>query len=283
MRQSATGHRSNVSGRRNSRVEHVSRTRRISSRSRGRLVVLAVLGAIAGAVALTVILLPSVDPPPVAWHASGPDQPAATVLNGPAPLKVTREIRRELLQTARIFIETSVRRDHPVRSWQYVDPSLRQGLTRAEWRTGNIPVVPFPAASVSYWKIDEANVRDVLLEMMLVPKPGSGLVSKTFLIDLRHSDGPRRWLVASWTPFGVSESQMALDAEARGDNLATVRSRHLSSAWLLIPLSLLSLTLLTPALVFLVDAARGRRAEALYRKKLRVTSESDVTSNSSPS
>lgn len=187
------------------------------------------------------------------------------------------------MRTARIFIKTSVRRDHPERSWQLVDESLRQGLTRAQWTTGNIPVVPFPAVAVSYWKIDAANVRHVLLEVLLVPKPHSGLVNKTFLMDLHHSNGPRHWLVASWTPLGVSESQMALDAQARGDNLVPVRSRHLSSTWLLVPLSLLSLTVLTPALVFLVSAARGRRAESLYLKELRATSAPDGTSNSSPS
>ncbi len=254
------------------------------------MVALAVAVAVVGAVALTVILLPSVDPPSVSTVASGLDEPADEVAGEPAPLKVTPAIRREIVGTALAFIETSVRRDHPERSWQLVDRSFRQGLTRAQWRTGNIPVVPFPAAHVSFWKIDHANVRDVLLEVILVPKPRSGLLSKTFLIDLRHSSGPRHWLVASWTPFGISGAQMARDAEARGENVVPVRSQHLSSAWLLVPLALLSLTVLTPALVFLVGAARSRRAESLYRenerlyrKKLGATSEPDASSNSSPS
>jgi hypothetical protein len=262
-----------------------SGTRRLSLRIRGRLFAAALLGTAAGAVALAVILLPSVDPPLVPKGEALQDEPTAADIapNEPAPLKTTPAIRRELLRTARIFIETSVGRDHPERSWQFVDESFRQGLTRAQWTTGNIPVVPFPVASVTYWKIDEANVRHVLLEMVLAPKPGSGLVSKTFVMDMRHSNGPRHWLVASWTPYGVSGSQMALDAEARGDNLVSVRSRHLSSAWLLVPLALLSLTVLVPALVLLLGAVKGRRAERLYLRELRSTSESDVNSNSSPS
>jgi hypothetical protein len=51
------------------------------------------------------------------------------------------------LVTAREFIRTAVLREHLGRSWPLLAPSYRHGFTRAQWLTGNIPVVPFPAKS----------------------------------------------------------------------------------------------------------------------------------------
>ena len=121
-------------------------------------------------------------------------------------------------QTAQLFVETSVGRRHPERSWQLVDASLRQGLTRAEWKTGKHSGGAVPGGARRLWRIDEANVDHVLMEMVLAPKPHSGLVSKTFLLDMRPSAGPQHWLITSWAPYGVSPAQMELDAAARGDN-----------------------------------------------------------------
>ena len=184
---------------------------------------------------------------------------------------------------ALLFVETSVGRQHPERSWQLVDASLRQGLTRADWKTGSIPVVPYPVRGVALWRIDEANVDHVLMEMVLIPKPHTGLVSKTFLMDVRPSDGPERWLVTSWVPYGVSQAQMELDAAGRGDNVVPSHDRHLSAAWLVVPVALLLLTIVTPATVFAVSALQSRRAERLYRMSLPSPAESETSSSSSPS
>jgi len=97
------------------------------------------------------------------------------------------------------------------------------------------------------------------------------------------SAGPEHWLVSSWTPYGVSQAQMELDAAARGDNVVPSRGRHLSAAWLLVPLALLLLTIVTPAAVLAVSAVQNRRAERLYRTSLPSPAESEASSSSNPS
>ena len=244
----------------------------------------AVAGIVAGVVTLMVVLLPSVDPPRTQQDTVRPG-PAeeVTETEAPAPLAVTPVIRRQLQRTAQLFVESSVGRRHPERSWQVVDASLRQGLTRADWKTGNIPVVPYPVEHLAFWRIDEANVDHILMELVLTPKPHTGLLSKTFLMDVRPSAGPEHWLVSSWTPYGVSQAQMELDAAARGDNVVPSRGRHLSAAWLLVPLALLLLTIVTPAAVLAVSAVQNRRAERLYRTSLPSPAESEASSSSNPS
>ena len=245
----------------------------------------AIAGLVVGVVTLTVVLLPSVDPPRAQQDPGRTGQPAGAVTESVAPvaLEVTPAIRHQLERMVKLFVETSVGRHHPERSWQLVDASLRQGLTRADWKTGNIPVVPYPVERLAFWRIDEANVDHVLMELVLTPKPHTGLLSKTFLMDVRPSAGPERWLVTSWTPYGVSQAQMEHDAVARGDRAVPSRDRHLSAAWLLVPLALLLLTIVTPAAVFAVAALQSRRAERLYRMSLPSSAESDASSSSSPS
>jgi hypothetical protein len=258
-------------------------TRR-TARVRARLFGVAIAGIVVGVVTLTVVLLPSVDPPRALEDAGRPGPAeAVTEAVAPAPLEVTPAIRHQLQRTAQLFVETSVGRHHPERSWQLIDASLRQGLTLADWKTGNIPVVPYPVEHLAFWQIDEANADHVLMELVLTPKPHTGLLSKTFLMDVRPSAGPERWLVTSWVPYGVSQAQMELDAAARGDNVVPSRDRHLSAAWLVVPLALLLLTIVTPAAVFAVSAHQSRRAERLYRMSLPSPAESETSSSSNPS
>ena len=244
---------------------------------------MAIVGIVVVAVTLTVVLFPSVDPPR-AEDASRPARVAEHVTEAvaPAPLEVTPAIRSQLHRMAQLFVESSVGRHHPERSWQFVDVSLRQGLTRADWKTGNIPVVPYPVERVAFWRIDEANVDHVLMEFVLTPKPHTGLLSKTFLMEARPSAGRDRWLVTSWTPYGVSQAQMELDAAARGDNVVPSHDRHLSATWLVLPVALLMLTIVVPAAVLAAGALQSRRAERLYRMSLPST-DSDARSSSSPS
>jgi hypothetical protein len=252
--------------------------RRFTPRTVRRALWLSLLMGVIGAAALTIALLPSADPPwqPAPVTAAGGEVPPAEPR--PARLELTAAVRHELLQTAQSFVGSSVGRDHPERSWTLVHPVLRQGLTRAEWKTGNIPVVPFPVAHAVGWSIDEATERQVLMEVVLIPESNSGLLAKTFVMELRPARVPHHWLVASWVPLGVSGAQMSMDAEARGANAVPYHRHNLSGAWLFVPLFLLSLTIVAPAFVFALDALRGRRAALEYQR-----TRSGSSSSSSPS
>src|SRR6185312_7438006 len=51
---------------------------------------------------------------------------------------------KSALRTAQKFIQTAVQRNDVGAAWALVTPHMRGGLTRAQWNTGNIPVVPYP-------------------------------------------------------------------------------------------------------------------------------------------
>src|SRR4051812_7904660 len=64
--------------------------------------------------------------------------PAAALPHRAAPITAAeRDIARE-------FIETAVARKNLARAWEIVAPELKQDLTLEEWKTGTIPVVPYP-------------------------------------------------------------------------------------------------------------------------------------------
>jgi len=164
-------------------------------------------------------------------------------------------------------VSTSVSRHHPERSWSIVGPDLREGMTRKQWSSGNIPVVPYPAAGVNLLRLESMEDQTALVEVVLEPPRNSHLVRKTFQIELhRLPSSSRRWLVSSWVPEGVSESQRVVDASKEP---AVVSHReHLSSAWLLAVLGLLvGGLILFPAGLLFRESYQYRRAKADFEHR----------------
>jgi len=106
------------------------------------------------------------------------------------------------------FILTAVSRKKLAESYNYVHPELRQGFTRKQWETGNIPVVYYPASVLdkTAFKIDETYENEVYMEVALLPKANSGWKPQIFYIGLKRlggKDGP--WRVNYWVPRGKPE------------------------------------------------------------------------------
>ena len=103
-------------------------------------------------------------------------------------------------RTAGEFILTAVVRKNLGRSWELTHPELRQGLTRKEWLTGNIPVQFYPAEAIdkASFKIDESHKTDAVLEVALIPKQGAGVKPQIFFIGLKKNAG--HWQVNYWAP-----------------------------------------------------------------------------------
>jgi hypothetical protein len=105
-------------------------------------------------------------------------------------------VRKVLAQ----FVRTAVARCDVGASWNLAGPSLREGTSRAEWRKGEIPIVPYPAArhGQGSWDLVDYSYRNrVGLEVMLFPKPRSGYSMASAQTELvRGRDG--RWRVDYW-------------------------------------------------------------------------------------
>jgi hypothetical protein len=238
----------------------------LSYRRKRRLVALAAVGLVAAGIAVAIVLLPtgqrldlgSTGQPPASQSRPSP-QPRTR------PLSATE--RGRLLASISLFVRTAVARNHPGRSWPIVDSSLREGLTRRQWSTGNIPVVPYPAVGVDLVRLSSLIGRTAIVEVILVPNPTAHLVRKTFQVELRRQvRPPHLWAVSSWVPEGVSESQIDLNAPPASPKVVAAASHppRLSALWIFVPLGgLVAGVILIPAFVLTRDARRMRRARPL--------------------
>jgi len=100
-------------------------------------------------------------------------------------------------QVAFRFVDTAVARKHLAESYRLVTPTLRQGLTLAQWKTGTIPVQPYPVGEAAQrWHIRNSFPDSAQLEVAFVPKPGTSADSELYTVGLRKLGG--RWLVDSY-------------------------------------------------------------------------------------
>ena len=103
--------------------------------------------------------------------------------------------------TVRRFVTTAVERRNPAAAFALAAPELRQGMTRAQWAKGDIPVVPFRdvAWPASHLRFSDASggVRYFVLHL----RSNRRAVEANFWIGLRKAAG--HWLVAYFAPAGT--------------------------------------------------------------------------------
>jgi hypothetical protein len=168
-----------------------------------RSLVRAVFSAIAVIVLVTGLVL-YVESRHPASVASGPGGPAiAPPPNATAQYGKTIKMPQAAVRTAQKFIQTAVLRKDVAASWALTTPRERAGFTRAQWVTGNIPVVPFPRAKFgsAKFKIDRSRERDILLEVLLTSKK-LGVAPIDDFMELVPSG--KGWLVTYFAPRGVN-------------------------------------------------------------------------------
>ena len=141
------------------------------------------------------------------------------------------------------FIESAVLRDHVGRSYDLTDRQLTGGMSRAEWNTGNIPVVPFPREQLQLvrWKLDYSFRDRVGLKVAFQPKPKATVGSMVFNMEL-HAIGRgkgRHWLVDDWTPASPGGSSPTSSSRKALDLSPPAGKPGASAAWLLVPVGLL--------------------------------------------
>jgi hypothetical protein len=119
---------------------------------------------------------------------SGGPAPAASVPLDPQARVVARE-----------FVATAVARKDLARAWTLAAPALKNGLTLAQWRTGAIPVQPYPVAkAAARYTVQVSHPESASLRVTFLPPPASSTAAGDFRLELQRIHG--RWLVASWTP-----------------------------------------------------------------------------------
>ena len=127
------------------------------------------------------------------------DEPAVVVNSGPkAPLP------REARKVAGEFILTTVTRKDLARGWSLAHPALREGLTKQQWLSGDIPVVPYPVSSTdpAPMSVEESYKNSAVMRVALSPEKGAaGVKPQMFFIGVRKFHG--HWLVDYWGPYST--------------------------------------------------------------------------------
>src|SRR5215210_5290588 len=199
----------------------------------------------------------------------------AYVYREPKPVELSKRERARALATAANFVTHAVARRKVGLAYDLAHPSLRAGISRAEWSTANIPVVPFPVEEAR-WKVEYSYPDALGLQVLLYPTAKSRLRPELFAMELTPAGRgtAHRWLVSSWVPSGVMSGGGAAAAAPRSPgaggipNLgATLQQRDapLDTRWLLAPLALLLVVPLVVLGFYVRSWRRGRRAEAAYR------------------
>ena len=110
-------------------------------------------------------------------------------------------------RVARTFILTAVARKKLGAAYDLVGPEIKQGMSRAEWAKGEIPVVPYPVSpkGITEMKVDVSEADHALLEVVLVPRSGDETKPQLFSIELRTGGRgkAKHWLVVGWVPLGA--------------------------------------------------------------------------------
>ena len=103
---------------------------------------------------------------------------------------------------ARAFVATAVARKDLARAWTLAAPELKQGLTLAQWKTGSIPVQPYPVSKAAVrYTVQSSQPGVASLQVSFLPPPASSTPAGDFLLTLQLVHG--RWLVSSWSPQSV--------------------------------------------------------------------------------
>ena len=134
--------------------------------------------------------------------APGPqtrDEPARV-----ATTEAKAPLEPETRRVAGRFILTAVARKHLDEAWDITAPALHQGLTKKQWESGSIPVVPYPVDSLEpvRMSVTRSTATEASIRVFFDPKPGSSSIkAQVFIMQLAKIGG--RWLVTAWVPYNA--------------------------------------------------------------------------------
>ncbi len=171
-----------------------------SPRRRRRLAWAAGLCALALAVLVAARALPRGEelPPETFSSREGID-----VLANEKPVKVTQRDRSAINAALDRFVPAAIARQDPAAAYDVSTPNLRRQATPQQWRTGDIPVHPFPVRGRRFhgWTLNYAIRNHVNLDLLVMPNRKKELRPIAFTIDMQKLHG--RWLVDAVLPIAV--------------------------------------------------------------------------------
>lgn len=197
------------------------------------------------------------------------NQRAVDVLANEKLVKVTSRDRSAINVTLDHFVPAAVARKSPADAYAYSTPNLRSQATPRQWRTGDIPVHPFPARGRTFhgWTVNYAMRNHVNLDLLVMPNLKKELRPIAFTIDLQKVRG--RWLVDAVLPIAVFAPLppqgnrgpviSTYDLVPSGVRGGAGSKSRLSHAWFLVPFALVACGILLVVALVARGWLRDRR------------------------
>ncbi|HET7352707.1 MAG TPA: hypothetical protein VFJ11_01500 [Gaiellaceae bacterium] len=178
---------------------------------------------------------------------------------------VTRERRAAVNELFDRFVPAAVERKDPGAAYDLVTAQGRSGLTREDWRNGQLPVYAYDARGTTFhgWIVEGSYAKEMDLELDLQPRsPKDGPVA--YAVTVKQVGG--RWLIDSIYPRTsyAPTSPAARGKEPAGQQPdASIPQAKTGVAWLLIA-GLVVLILGAPAVFFFTQWRSGRRHRSRF-------------------
>jgi hypothetical protein len=191
--------------------------------------------------------------------------------------RLSKADRASINATLDVFVNHGVKRVGVGASYDVVTPNLRTGFSRKAWSHGEIPIYPYPARGQTFhdWTIDYVTRDEVGIQLMLLPRPHSGLGPIIFHVYLHPVHG--RWLVdlfmpaATLAPLGSKPRVVAnndFSPQGQGDGDVGHGPSRINHAFLVVPFATMGLVLLTFLGLGIAMRVRDRRVMGPRRKRL---------------
>src|SRR5215475_12171 len=118
---------------------------------------------------------------------------------------LTNADRAEINKTVDMVVNYGAKRVHVMRSYNWVTPEMRSGITRKQWRAGTIPIYPFPAAGTTfhYWSLKWISDGTVGIELLLMPTLKNKFDVGPIIFDLYLKPSGKRWLLDGFMPMAT--------------------------------------------------------------------------------
>ena len=197
--------------------------------------------------------------------------------------RISRADRAAINATLDVFVNHAVKRRDVLKAYDVVTPTLRGGMTRAQWSRGSIPVYPYPAAGRHFheWTVQYRTREEIAIELILAPNARNRKKLGQFLFNVYLQPSNGRWLVDSFMPGATfSPEGKAPVVQAAGDFGATPggqtynrpgaerdsRPPVVSSVFIIVPFAVLGLLLLGIAIWIVAGKIRYARLVGAERQ-----------------
>jgi hypothetical protein len=190
---------------------------------------------------------------------------AALVAPSPAVAatpKIPADDLKQIRTLLRAWVPDVIGRRDPLAAYGLATAALRSTTTRAQWRSGNLPVQPYPANPRRFGiRPIYVTPDDVIFDLMLQPRKGSNAGVSVYSTEVQLVGG--RWMVASMYPtaqFASPDSQRAITAAPDlGPHAQGVQERPvLSSRWMMGIIGVILIPLVAAPVALVIVWRRGR-------------------------